>query len=694
VSHRGLSSTLLIAFSFSREQLERASVLSVGVCKALGIVILRNTQKRLSHALAKENFLELVPSRILALTPAGHSGNLSCRWPTQRRRNRLAETIFSFLLALAPLDSTGIAGNPPAASDPTPIQKAEPARCSTCQNSATTQNKGATGASATQVLSSGETLLVHPSFSERGVQNAPVTIIEFSDFQCPFCNRVSKTLDDVLQAYPDKVRLIFKHAPLPIHPQSNLIHEAVSAAGAQGKFWQMHDLVFANPQKAEKADLVQLATQLRLDVRRFEQALENQLFKPIVDRDLSEAKGLGVTGTPTFFINGRKLVGAKSFEAFKAVIDEALGINPRMLSSRPAEIDVKNAPSQGSPKAPINIVVFSDFQCPFCSTVGPTLHQLLAQNPGKVKVHFKHFPLDFHKDAPLAHEAALAAGAQGRFWEMHDWIFSNQKMIKRDDLVQAARGLGLDMDRFAADLDSGRFKPAVETDKQEGVRLGVDGTPALFMNGKRLDLGARSLADLTAAVLAELQSGLAAASVKAADLEEKADPLITKGPSDAPITIVWFADLLSALTPKSNQLLDQILASYPSKVRVVFKHRPVLELHPDAALVHEAALAAAQQGKFWEMQQLIAANSSAQTKDDYAGYAQQLGLALPPFVAALEGRIYRSKVEKDLEEARRREVRGSPVFFVNQKRVGGLQSLAYFRELIDAELKQISVSQK
>src|SRR3954463_5160792 len=114
--------------------------------------------------------------------------------------------------------------------------------------------------------------------------------------------------------------------------------------------------------------------------------------------------------------------------------------------------------ARGPATAPITIVAFSDFQCPFCGRAVPTIEKVMKEYPGKVRFFFRHFPLPFHQDAPLASEAALAAEAQGKFWEMHDKLFADQKAIKRPDLERHAKELGLDMGKFTQALDTHAYK--------------------------------------------------------------------------------------------------------------------------------------------------------------------------------------------------------------------------------------------
>jgi protein-disulfide isomerase len=287
------------------------------------------------------------------------------------------------------------------------------------------------------------------------------------------------------------VRLLFKHAPSATNPNAFLAHEAALAAGAQGKFWEMHDILFANQTKLKSSDLLEYAKSLGLNLAYFQQALDNHTYRPIIERDLAEARGLGVTSAPTLFINGRRMVGQQGYPSLEAVIETLLSGIPKsqrvqeeVISSGPAQaINLENAPSVGTTKAPISLVEFSDFECPFCAETVPVIRQLLLAYPDQVYFAFKHYPLPMHKESALAHEAALAANEQGKFWEMHDLLFAMQDKLKREDLIADAVQLKLDIPRFTKDLDSHRFKPTVESDRQEGNRLGVDGTPFFFING-------------------------------------------------------------------------------------------------------------------------------------------------------------------------------------------------------------------
>jgi protein-disulfide isomerase len=158
----------------------------------------------------------------------------------------------------------------------------------------------------------------------RGNPAAPVTILEFSDFQCPYCVRARPAVARVREVYGDKVRVAFRHFPLSFHAQAQKAGEAAACAGDQGKFWEMHDRLWASTQKLAVPDLKQHAVDLGLDAAAFGQCLDSGRHASVVERDEAAGQGYGVSGTPAFFVNGRPLVGAQPFEAFQQVIDDEL----------------------------------------------------------------------------------------------------------------------------------------------------------------------------------------------------------------------------------------------------------------------------------------------------------------------------------------------------------------------------------
>ena len=158
----------------------------------------------------------------------------------------------------------------------------------------------------------------------KGAETASIQVVEFSDFQCPFCARVVPTVARIEEEYGDRVAIVFKHLPLKMHGKAPAAHAAAEAAHLQGKFWEMHDLIFANQREMNDATYRGYAQQLGLDIERFDREVASALVKQRVEADTAEAARLGVTGTPSFFVNGRYLSGAQPFESFQRIIEAEL----------------------------------------------------------------------------------------------------------------------------------------------------------------------------------------------------------------------------------------------------------------------------------------------------------------------------------------------------------------------------------
>lgn len=158
----------------------------------------------------------------------------------------------------------------------------------------------------------------------RGAENAKLTIYEYSDFQCPFCQAAGQTVVDVLRSYPDTVRLEYRFFPLESHPRGYASALAGACAEAQGKFWQMHDLMFANQEALEDADLQKYAQQSGMDVAAFKSCVASSAASQKVDADRAAGQALGIQGTPTFFIGQSSVVGSQPISKFRQVIDSEL----------------------------------------------------------------------------------------------------------------------------------------------------------------------------------------------------------------------------------------------------------------------------------------------------------------------------------------------------------------------------------
>jgi protein-disulfide isomerase len=160
--------------------------------------------------------------------------------------------------------------------------------------------------------------------SRGGPASAPITIVEFSDFQCPFCSRAESVVDDVMKKYGDKVHLVYRDYPLSFHPNAETAAMGSECADEQGKYWEMHNAMFANQAKLAAADLVETAGTLGIDKDKFKACLDSGKYRAEVQKDFQDGMKAGVTGTPTFFINGVMIVGARGVDSFSEIIDREL----------------------------------------------------------------------------------------------------------------------------------------------------------------------------------------------------------------------------------------------------------------------------------------------------------------------------------------------------------------------------------
>jgi protein-disulfide isomerase len=346
----------------------------------------------------------------------------------------------------------------------------------------------------------------------RGPKDALVTLIAFSEFQCPFCKRVEPTLAELLKLYPKELRIVWKDNPLPFHarakPAALLAHFAHKKQGNDG-FWRMHDALFANQPELEEEDFADLVKNQGLVWAQAQAALAASV-SPKIDQSQELAEAFGARGTPHFFINGRRLSGAQPLAAFTSLIDEQLAVASKLAESGVprakvfAELMKKgegapeperkqvplraDAPARGDAKAPVVIQVFSDFQCPFCKRVEPTLAELQKELKGSIRIVWRHLPLPFHKDAQLAAEASeevLAQKGVAAFWTYHDLLFEAQSEpdgLGRDNLIRLAVTLGVDRQRFEAALNSRVHAAKVKADAAVAGSAGINGTPAFLIN--------------------------------------------------------------------------------------------------------------------------------------------------------------------------------------------------------------------
>jgi len=342
-----------------------------------------------------------------------------------------------------------------------------------------------------------------------GPANAPITVVAWSDFNCGYCYRVQFTLEALARLYPGQLRWV--HRVLPLDEDRTEGIEASLAAHAQGKFKPMFDRIYAVGGRVDRAATELYARELGLDMVRFRAALDTGHHRSQIQADVKDAVALGVTGTPTFFLNGRAVHGNQPLKVFADVVDQELTRGSKITGGYDAlvkdgaiaadtprtpqpsfELDPKQAyrvglglpgHQSGPDTALITIVAWGDFQCPFCARLAPVLHHAREKYGDDVRVIYRHLAMRFHKHAQLAAEASIVAANQGKFWAFHDKLFANYSALTRVDLERYAQEIGMDVVQLRAALDDRRYRDLVATESADAEAMGVDGTPTMFING-------------------------------------------------------------------------------------------------------------------------------------------------------------------------------------------------------------------
>ena len=344
----------------------------------------------------------------------------------------------------------------------------------------------------------------------RGGSAPLVTIVEFADFQCPFCAKVEPTLKALMAKYGGDLRIVWKDLPLSFHPRAtpaaNLAIEARKAKGDTG-FWDAHDRLFAAQPNLDDAALDGIAQAMGLNVATVHAAIQANKHQAALQADEDVAEDFNASGTPHFFINGRRLVGAQPESEFSKVIDEELvkaralvaagtaaadvydaltktGNGPAGLERKSVAAASPRAPFKGNARAKVVVQVFSDFQCPFCQRAESTLDKVMQTYGTRIKLVWRNLPLAMHADARTAAEAALEAYKQGgstAFWKIHDLMFQNRSDLSRPTLDGYAAQLHLDMNKWAAALDQASHETQIAADEKAANDAGIHGTPAFLI---------------------------------------------------------------------------------------------------------------------------------------------------------------------------------------------------------------------
>ncbi|WP_437734066.1 DsbA family protein [Sorangium sp. So ce1335] len=580
----------------------------------------------------------------------------------------------------------------------------------------------------------------------RGSRLAPVTIVVFSDFECPFCKHLSGTLRQLEQRYgPEQLRVVWKNFPLAFHRRARPTAEAAMAvfahAGPSG-FWAFHDAIFEADERLSPQIEAAALRRAGVTPAQIPRLVQQSGAARKVDADMALAARLGVNGTPASFINGVLVDGAQPAERFAEVIDaqlaaarelRAAGTPPEQVYaalatknfSAPAEepedaeeedvssvvhlVPVGDSPVRGKDTALVTMVMFSDYQCPFCRRVTPTIEKLAAQYGDKLRVVWKDNPLPFHPRAEPAAELAREARAQkgdAAFWQANDRLLAGEAALDDAALEAVAADLQMNVAAARRAVASRKHAAKIEADVELADDLDARGTPHFFINGRRL-IGAQPIEKFQAIIDEEIAkaeamvvAGTPRAGVYEAIQKQAVPPAPPpkvsvpppsrenpgKGAAAGKVVIQVFSDFQCPFCARGAVTMEELLKAFPGKVRLVFRHLP-LPFHPEAQLAAEAAMEAmAQQGPagFWKMHDRLFKDNAASNLDRAAleQHAASLGLNAARFARALDERTHRAAVEADMQVAKSAGINGTPAFVINGYLVSGAQPLAKFKKVV------------
>ena len=403
-----------------------------------------------------------------------------------------------------------------------------------------------------------------------GGEQPLVTIVLWTDYACPPCGRSWQVMKHLVEDYGDDIRVVYRAGTVPGFQHGERATEAAFAAGAQGKFWEMHWRLFEHPEDFSRPVLRKHAEAIGLDVAQFMDDLDTGRFSGRRIRDRRRAAELGITALPVGFANGLFVLGFKEEEGWHALIDREIatarqfmqegkqrgevygefmrtakrgrgdegtsdngGGNQEDVAAKEAErlraeraaaaeaakpaalaspaFDKRyavpaGASGQGPEDAPVLLVAFMDYQCPYCRKAQEQVLPALRERYGEdLRIELRHLPLEIHPAAPAAARAVLTAGAQGKAMEFSDalWALPKGEGLGFSTFERVAGEIGLDVERFQRDFQTREIGELLTTDLLLARRLGIKGTPGFFVNGRYVD-GARGLGTFTDLIDEEL----------------------------------------------------------------------------------------------------------------------------------------------------------------------------------------------
>jgi protein-disulfide isomerase len=411
--------------------------------------------------------------------------------------------------------------------------------CRQPASSPATDEKQASPSAAALDLMRYEVRLVGDEYALGG-QHPLVTIVLFSNYACPPCRKTWQVMRNLLEDYKDDIRVVYRSVHIPGYKANDEAVDAVYAAGAQGKFWEMHWRLFDHSDDYSRPVLEAHAKALGLDLERFGKDLDQGISTGRRLADQRVQRELGVFAGPAAFANGVLVLGHRPEDVWHVLIDQEIlrakndlangvlrpdlyanmqksarkgpivveaderkalpgqGIKGGAVeekvtivapdASKRYRIEVDRSHGIGPADAPVEIVEFTDFQCPYCKKGNNGVFAELRKKYGKeLRWSIAHLPLPMHAGARPAAMAANAAAQQGAFWPYHERLFAETRPFTRETFLALAGELGLDTAKFANDYASQGTLASVQADLETAAKLGISSTPVLFVNGRMIE---------------------------------------------------------------------------------------------------------------------------------------------------------------------------------------------------------------
>ncbi len=611
--------------------------------------------------------------------------------------------------------------------------------------------KNESSSSPVGTLAPGEPLSALPIEEDDAVwgnSRAAVTVVAFLDFQCGFCAQGFETLGELRKLYKsDELRVVFKHLPLEFHEQAvpaAAVGQVVRLHAGTAGFERFAQQAFSHQHELTLINLAQWAAEAGVDTETYNRSVSDPTLLERVLSDVNVARRLGVEATPTFFINGRVLGGAQPIDVFQKMIDEELNhmqgpettwasryqervaknmnesLVEVLLEQDPHDykVPVGQSPSAGPVDAPVTLVSFSDYECPFCKRAEATVQRILDEYKGQIRVVFKHLPLPFHQHARpsalLASAVQLKEGDQA-FFQLSRALFESSPELSRSTLVSLGSQFGLTKEEALSAIE-GKNEEAnerVKLDMQLADDVLARGTPHFFINGKRLD-GARPYEHFSAFIEFELKraaklrkSGVAPAQLYSTLQKDARAPGApqkvaqvpptsgrpTRGPQDAPVVIHLFSDFECPYCRLAEQNLRELFQAYPEQLRIVWHHFP-LPFHkralPLARAAHFAFTTRGDAG-FWSMHDAIfALDEEASRLSDEALEieSKKLSFHFARLKAAMESELADAHILADQELAESMGIRGTPAMVVGEYLVTGARPVDHLARVVELVLDE------